>query len=160
MSQKIVYNKHYNTPARASPGDVYSAINSIINVTVEEEKKEEATEHDIIEFLEEPDNILIVYGQKITGHSRTEVLELCRNPANIYKDEEGKKYVQIAGRHLIKYEDLAYINDPEFSIFNVSTLLNVILVINSSTAARQKRSFYELKYYSKIDFHGIMNDEI
>ena len=97
-----------------SPGEIY-------NLVATYDDKEEIGEEDIYLFLEEPDNIIISFGQNITGYSRSEIKKNSQNIGNIYKDDKGDKYIQIVGRHLIKAENLEFIIDENFSIFDIST---------------------------------------
>jgi len=124
-----------------SPGDIYSLVANL-------DDKEEIGEEDIYAFLEEPDNIIISFGQNITGYSRSEIIKNSLSTSNIYKDDKGNKYIQIVGRHLIKAENLEFIEDENFSIFDMCTLIDVVLVTNLESGARQKRSYYEIKAYT------------
>lgn len=139
-------------PIKPSPGTIYQQLNALVK---EAEDEKQADEADIVEFLADPDNILIAYGQKIIGHSRQEIADLSKDANNIYVDENKNKYIQIVGRHLIPFKEIKMFQNMNYSIFNVSTLLNVILVTNISTGARQKRSYYELKSFRKQDLEGL-----
>jgi hypothetical protein len=139
-------------PVKPSPGTIYQQLNALVK---EAEDEKQADESDIVEFLADPDNILIAYGQKIIGHSRQEIADLSKDVNNVYIDENKNKYIQIVGRHLIPFKELKMFQNMNYSIFNVSTLLNVILVTNISTGARQKRSYYELKSFRKEDLQGL-----
>lgn len=152
MSQKNLYMEMSNLPIKPSPGTIYQQLNSLIDTS---ENEKQADENDIVEFLSDSDNILIAYGQKIIGHSRKEIVDLSKDSNNIYIDENKNKYIQIVGRHLIPFKDMKMFQNVNYSIFNISTLLNVILVTNISTGARQKRSYYELKHFTRKDLESL-----
>jgi hypothetical protein len=89
------------------------------------------------------------------GYSRNEIKNLVEKNINKYKDDNNKKYVQLVGRHLIKFESLSFILNENFSIFDICTLMDVVLVTNLETGARQKRSYYELKAYTLEEYKNL-----
>ena len=71
-------------PSKTSPGIIYNQINELNKAA---EEYEEATEQDISEFLEEPDNIILSFGQNLMGYSRNEIKNLVEKNINKYKDD-------------------------------------------------------------------------
>jgi hypothetical protein len=132
-----------------SPGVVYEKINELQKIY---DKEEEHNENDIEEFLKDPDNIIVAFGQTLTGYSRNEISALSEKKVNKYKDDKDNKFIQVVGRHLIREQDLDLILNPEFCIFDICTLIDVVLVTNAETGARQKRSYYKVKAYTLMEY--------
>ncbi len=142
--------------ATAAVEAVADLVENIINPDILEEK--DLTEHQILEYLsQDKDNIILVFGQKIyTGH-RSEIRKNIKKQENIYVDSNGKKYFQIVGRHLIDEEDIKYITSKKLSIFNISTLKNVIKVNNKATPLSSSRGVYSVEPYTKDEYQEMLS---
>jgi hypothetical protein len=111
-------------------------------------------EDDVIKYLRKnKDNIIVVFGQKIHTMKRSEIKKTLSNPDFCYIGEDTKRYYQILGRPLLSKENMLKIIDRNFSIFNISLLINVIKVFSDSKPKHiHNRSIYELEAYGAEDY--------
>jgi hypothetical protein len=123
------------------------------------EEHKDLSEKEVSEFLtQDKNNIILVFGQKIyTGH-RTEIKSNIKKQENIFVDDTGKKYYQIIGRHLIDEDDIKSIINKDLSIFNISTLKNVIRVTNKTSPLKHSRSVYSVDPYTKEEYSEMINE--
>ncbi len=124
-----------------------------------EEPVKDLTEKEVIEYLSQnKDNIILVFGQKIYTAYRSEIKSNIKKQENIFVDDSGKKYFQIIGRHLIDEDDIKYITNKDLSIFNISTLKNVIRVTNKTSPLKHSRSIYSVDPYNKEEYIEMLKD--
>jgi hypothetical protein len=120
------------------------------------EAQQELSETDVVEYIKEhKNNIILVFGQKVSCFSRDEIKKNIKKPETIFTGEDGKKYYQLIGRHLIEEEDFKPINSKSFSIFNISTLNNVVRVTGSNNL-KQTRSVYSVEPYTLEEYEEIL----
>jgi hypothetical protein len=116
---------------------------------------EELNEHEVLSFLSEnKDNIILVFGQKIYPMQRSIIRKNIKKEENIFTDEQNNKYFQIMGRHLIDDKEIKDITDKKLSIFNISTLKNVVRVKNKS--ASFSRSVYHVEPYTVQEYEEMI----
>jgi len=124
-----------------------------------EEILKDLNEKDVVEYLsQDKDNIILVFGQKIYTAHRSEIKSNIKKQENIFVDDTGKKYFQIIGRHLIDEDDIKSIIKKGLSIFNISTLKNVIRVTNKTSPLKNSRSIYSVDPYTKEEYVEMLNE--
>ncbi len=122
------------------------------------EAQQELSETDVVEYIKEhKNNIILVFGQKVSCFSRDEIKKNIKKPETIFTGEDSKKYYQLIGRHLIEEEDFKSINSKSFSIFNISTLNNVVKVTGSNNL-KQTRSVYNVEPYTLEEYEEILKN--
>jgi hypothetical protein len=125
----------------------------------EDEELKDLNENEVSEYLaQNKNNIILVFGQKIYTSNRSEIKTNIKKQENIFVDDSGKKYYQIIGRHLIDEEDIKYIGNKDLSIFNISTLKNVIRVTNKSSPLRHSRSIYSVDSYTTEEYVEMLKE--
>ena len=118
----------------------------------------EHTEKDIIEYLKESNNhMVIVLGQKINFCNRNDIIANSRKRECQYCDKTGNKYYQVFGRQLVNEKDMNLITNPKNSIFNVSTLKDVVKMKNLPDSPFQPRSYYEVEAYKVEDYMSMVD---
>jgi hypothetical protein len=118
---------------------------------------EELNEHQVLEFLSQnKDNIIVVFGQKIYPMQRSVIRKNIKKDENIFIDESENKYYQIVGRHLIDDKEIKDIIDKNLSIFNISTLKNVIRVKSKNNSLYAPRSVYNVEPYTVKEYEEMI----
>lgn len=115
-------------------------------------------EENIVDYLKEnPDNIILNFGETVNCTTRSNLQIMIDNSQHNYQDMHGNKYVQITGRYLIEVKDVPKIMDSERSIYNISTLINVINVFSEANPGhKHNRSVYDVQAYSVEDLMNSM----
>ena len=120
---------------------------------------EELNEHQVLEFLsKDKDNIIIVFGQKIFPMQRSIIRSNIKKVDNIFFDDENNKYFQIMGRHLIDDKEIKDIVDKNLSIFNISTLKNVVRVKSKNSTIYASRSVYHVEPYTVKEYEELLKE--
>jgi hypothetical protein len=128
-----------------------------IESTDKECSPEELNEHEVLKFLSEnKDNIILVFGQKIYPMKRSIIRSNIKKDDNIFIDDENNKYYQIMGRHLIDNTEIKDIINKDLSIFNISTLKNVMRVKNKNNNIYSSRSIYHVEPYTVQEYEEII----
>lgn len=118
----------------------------------------EHTEKDIIDFLKESKNhMVIVLGQKINYCNRNDIIANSKKREFQYCDKTGNKYYQVFGRQLVNEKDMNLITNPKNSIFNVSTLKDVVKMKNLPDSPFHPRSYYEVEAYRVEDYMSMID---
>ena len=134
-------------------------------VSIKEENEEENIENkelnekDVIEYLmKDKDNIILVFGHKIYSAHRSVIRSSIKKPDNIFVDDSGKIYYQIMGRHLIDDVEIKCLINKRLSIFNISTLKNVLRLKNKASPAIHSRSVYSVDAYTIDEYQEILKE--
>jgi hypothetical protein len=134
-------------------------------VRKEEEKREEEMnedkeldEKDVEKYLlSHKDNIILVFGHKIYSGHRSVIKKSIKQPENIFTDESGKVYYQVMGRHLVDDVEIKCLLKDRLSIFNISTLKNVIKVTNKVSPMIHSRGVYSIDAYTLDEYQEILS---
>jgi hypothetical protein len=115
-------------------------------------------EENIADYLREnPDNIILNFGETVNCTTRSNLQVMIDNPQHNYQDMHGNKYVQIIGRYLIEAKDIPKFMDDGRSIYNISTLINVINVFSDANPGhKHNRSVYDVQAYTVEDLVNSM----
>lgn len=115
-------------------------------------------EDNIADYLREnPDNIILNFGETVNCTTRSNLQVMIDNPQHNYQDINGNKYVQIIGRYLIEEKDVIKFMDIGRSIYNISTLINVISVFSEANPGhKHNRSVYDVQAYTIEDLVNSM----
>ena len=118
---------------------------------------EELNEHEVLSFISEnKDNIILVFGQKIYPMQRSLIRKNIKKDENIFLDDTNNKYFQIMGRHLIDDKEIKDVTNKDLSIFNISTLKNVIRVKNKNSNIYSSRSIYHVEPYTVQEYEEMI----
>jgi hypothetical protein len=155
------------TPVMSSEELIKNTLECITDISKEkksktknkEETPKDLSEKDVMEYLsEKKDNIILVFGQKIQLAHRNDIKKNLKKDENIFTDESDKKYFQINGRHLIEEDDIKYIKNSNFSIFNISTLKNVVRTTTKGSPIKHSRSVYSVDAYNKDEYNEMLKE--
>jgi hypothetical protein len=132
---------------------------SIKEEIVEEIENKELNEQDVEEYLQkDKDNIILVFGHKIYSAHRSVIRKTIKQPENIFVDDAGKIYYQILGRHLVDDVEIKCLTNKRLSIFNISTLKNVIRAPNKASPMIHSRSVYSVDAYTLEEYQEILKN--
>ena len=116
----------------------------------------ELDEKDVEKYLmENKDNIILVFGQKIYRGHRSLIKKSIKQLENIFSDDSGKIYYQVMGRHLVDENEIKCLVNKRLSIFNISTLKNVIKVTNKKSPIIHSRGVYTVDAYTLDEYQEI-----
>lgn len=117
-------------------------------------------EYQVSKILTENKNsIILVFGQKVYTANRSDIRKNIKNPENIFVDSAGKKYFQIFGRHLVDEDEIKAITNRNLSIFNISTLKDVVRVNTKASPINVSRSVYKVDPYTVDEYNEILNEK-
>jgi hypothetical protein len=126
---------------------------------IEKIDNKELGELDVIDYLEkDKDNIILVFGHKIYSAHRSVIRNSIKKPENIFSDDDGKIYYQIIGRHLIDDTEIKCLTNKKLSIFNISTLKNVLKLKNKISPMVHSRSVYSVDAYTIEEYQEILKE--
>jgi hypothetical protein len=111
-------------------------------------------EKDVIRYLNRSkDNIIIAFGHNINFVKRSDIKKALKTPKFCYTGEDTARYYQIISRPLLSEENMKKILDTNYSIFNVSVLVNVLKVFSDYEPTHiHNRSIYDVEAFHKDDY--------
>jgi hypothetical protein len=111
-------------------------------------------EKDIIRYLKRSkDNIIIAFGHNINLVKRSDIKKALETPRYCYTGEDSTRYYQIIGRPLLSEPNMKKILNPDYSIFNISLLMNVLKVFSDFEPMYiHNRSIYDVEAFHKDDY--------
>jgi len=141
------------------PLNVVPAANLITPPKENMPEEENLSEHDVLKYLsEKSDNIIMVLGQKVYRMNRSSIKYSIKKPENIFVDSEGKKFYQIVGRHLVDEDEIKFITSKKLSIYNISTLKNVVKVNSKGNPILMSRSVYNVEPYTVEEYKEMVSE--
>lgn len=111
-------------------------------------------EKDIIRYLKRSkDNIIIAFGHNINLVKRSDIKKALATPQYCYTGTDTARYYQIISRPLLSESNMKKILNTDYSIFNVSLLVNVLKVFSDFEPMHiHNRSVYDVEAFHKDDY--------